>query len=335
MRKTENLISLLGGALAGAAAMYLLDPELGKRRRRYIADQAGEYLHSTGEALQSGWETLGQRAHDVGQTITDKAQDYGSRLGDLAQDYASRAADQARGIGDSAAEAAGGLRRSGWRLMDRLRGHVQDRADDYSENVSDYGNRLWKRVRNIGNTLSRSASDAAERARHAVQPQRSAQPVILTGLGCCALGVGLMYLMDPQRGRARRAWLGDKFASLTRRTGRSFYRTGRDLANRAYGVAAETRGRFRQSQPLSSEQLLNRVRSEIGHVVSHPRLVQAMADANGCVTLSGRVLTSEAGRLVSTVESVPGVSLVVNRLDVKPNEQELQAGQEQQGVAQM
>ena len=32
-RKTENTFALLGGAVLGAAAMYLLDPEAGRRRR--------------------------------------------------------------------------------------------------------------------------------------------------------------------------------------------------------------------------------------------------------------------------------------------------------------
>ena len=158
---------------------------------------------------------------------------------------------------------------------------------------------------------------------------------MLTGVGCCALGVGLMYLMDPQRGRTRRAWLMDKTLSVTRRTGRWFNRTGRHLANRAYGVAAETRSMLHSAESISSEQLLRRVRAHIGRVVSHPRLVQVMADANGCVTLSGAIVARETDRLVSTIESIPGVCLVVNRLEPKQTDQDLQATSGQRGVLQM
>jgi hypothetical protein len=62
-----------------------------------------------------------------------------------------------------------------------------------------------------------------------------------------------------------------------------------------------------------------------------------MADANGCVTLSGCVLSSESDELIATVESIPGVSLVVNRLESKETPQELDraAGAMGQSVPQL
>lgn len=343
MKKTENAIALLGGALLGAAAMYVLDPDMGQKRRRYIANQAGDYFDEAGNLVRGGWDTVRSRAGDMAAGIADRAADYRDRLGDVADDYRSRMADRmsdARDAGDT-------LRGRGMKLWKRLTGRASDYADEYSgraddlrENVSDYGNYLWDRVRKMGSRLSDRASDAVGTARHRIAGEdesSSMTPVALTGLGCCALGVGLMYLMDPQRGRARRQWLADKAGSIVRQTGHTFYGTGRDLANRAYGMASGARSKFGSSGPVGSEQLLQRVRSQMGHVVSQPRLVQVMTDANGCVTLSGCVLASESNELIALVESIPGVSLVVNRLESKETPEDLSraAGSMGQGVPQM
>lgn len=295
--KTGNTISLLGGALLGAAAMYLFDPETGKRRRQSIRAQAGDYLGSAGETLHGGWEKVSHRAKDWGEAVAEKAHDYRQRLSGMGRD-----------LGGKAQEYSGA-------------------AGDVAEDVTDYGNQLWRRVRGLGKKLA-SRTDEALEARSAGGPSRPLLPISLTGVGCCAVGAGLMYLMDPHRGRARRAWLADKVASVVRGTGRSLHRRGEDLANRAYGMAHETRAKFQGGGPVSSEQLLQRIRSEMGRVVSHPRLIQVMTDANGTVTLTGRVLASEADKLISTIESVRGVNLVVNRCDVKQTEQEMEAGQE-------
>jgi gas vesicle protein len=347
MRKTENTIALLGGALLGAAAMYVLDPDMGKKRRRYIADQAGDYFDEAGNLVRGGWETVRDRASNIGSTMADKAADYRDRVSDLADEYRSRIADRMGDARDAASDGGDTLRRRGMRLWKRITGRASDYADDYAdraddlrENVTDYGNRLWNRVQKIGGRLSDRAGDAMSTARHRIAGEEESSPLLpitLTGLGCCALGVGLMYLMDPRLGRSRRAWLADKTASFVRRTGQTFYGTGRDLANRAYGVAAETREKFGSSGPLGSEQLLQRVRSQMGRAVSHPRLVQVMTDANGCVTLSGCVLSREADELIGLVESIPGVSLVVNRLESKETPEELDraAGAMNQGVPQM
>ena len=347
MRKTENAIALLGGALLGAAAMYVLDPDMGKRRRQYIADQAGDYFDEAGNLVRGGWETVRDRAGDLGSTIAGKAADYRDRLGDAADDYRSRMADRMAEARDSASETGHSLRSRGRKLWSRLTGRASDYADDYSdraddlrENVSNYGNYLWNRVQKIGSRLSDRAGDAVRTARHRIAGEEESSlvtPVVLTGLGCCAMGVGLMYLMDPQRGRARRQWLSDKAGSFVRKTGRTFYGTGRDLANRAYGMAAEAREKFGSSEPVGSEQLLQRVRSQMGRAVSHPRLVQVMTDANGCVTLSGHVLSNECGDLIGLVESIPGVSLVVNRMETRDTREDLDraAASMREGVQQL
>lgn len=342
MHKTENTIALLGGALLGAAAMYVLDPQMGKRRREFIAEQAGEYLDDAGNLVRGGWETVRERAGDIGSRIADKTAEYRDRLGDTAEDYRSRIHD-ARNSASDAADQLRGQGRHWWnRIVGGSRGAAQDyadRAEDLRENVTDYGNDLWDRVRDIGNRVGSKAGRVTRATRHRVVDDDSSHvlPITLTGVGCCVLGAGLMYVMDPRVGRSRRAWLADKVSSAVRRTGRSFNRTGRDLANRAYGMATETSTRFRPSGPVGSERLLERVRSEMGRVVSHPRLIQVMTDDNGSVTLTGLVLASESERLIATIESMPGVSLVVNRLETRTSEDDLNraASSMRQNVPQM
>lgn len=344
MNRTQNLMSLLGGALVGATAMYLLDPEMGRKRRRYIAEQAGDYLEDAGEVLQSGWEKVSDRARDVGAALTEKAQDYGQQLSDLAEEYSGRLSKEARSSGSSwgdtakgwmsgLAGRAGKMRSRGGKLFSRYGDRAQERAADYAsraegvaDDITDYGNELWEKVKNLGSRVTGTARDARKRARYALSDLRgehsAALPITATAVGCAALGIGLMYLMDPRLGRSRRSWLADKVTSTFRRTGRTFYRTGKDLANRGYGMAAETRSRF-QSGPVSGEQLLQRVRSEMGRVCSQPGLIQVLADDNGSVTLSGFVLADESDNLIAAVEDVPGVNLIINRLEMENSPQDL------------
>ena len=105
--KTQSMMSLLGGALVGAAAMYLLDPDMGSRRRKYVKQHAGEYLGDAGEMLQSGFETVAEGARDWGSTVAQKAQDYGHRLADHAQDIGSDVSETAGGWLEAIAAASG------------------------------------------------------------------------------------------------------------------------------------------------------------------------------------------------------------------------------------
>ena len=106
--KSRSMMSFIGGALAGAAAMYLMDPEMGERRRKMIASQAEGYMEGTGDLLQSGWHKVADYAGDLGHTIADKAHEYGGRLSDTVSDTASDWGSRAQDAGASLADTAGG-----------------------------------------------------------------------------------------------------------------------------------------------------------------------------------------------------------------------------------
>src|SRR5918992_2912051 len=132
-------------------------------------------------------------------------------------------------------------------------------------------------------------------------------------VGAFGLGVALMYFLDPGRGARRRALVRDKIVHALRKTEDAAETTGRDLRNRAKGLAAEIRNRF-EPEDVDDDVLVARVRAELGRAVSHPGSI-AVTARDGRVTLSGPILAREADELLSDVRSVRGVRDVVDRLE--------------------
>ena len=301
-RKTENTFALLGGAVLGAAAMYLLDPEAGRRRRETLAEAAGDALRATGDAVGPAWDSISERARDVGSRLSDRAGD----ARDSARDAGSSAYDSARGMFGSAGDAV-----SGW-------------ATSLGDWGRSFGRRASRGARDAGDYASdraRHLSDRARRLNPWHEEESHATAYTVAGISAAALGAGLIYMLDPNNGRARRARAADQLNSIVSQTGRTFRRGGQyvqDLVNRGRGAAHETSRRFgRGGERVPAEQLLQRVRSEMGHVVSHAGAIQVMADGDGVVTLSGNVLASEVDALLTAVNKVSGVTQVINRLDVQ------------------
>jgi len=134
---------------------------------------------------------------------------------------------------------------------------------------------------------------------------------LMSGLG---LGAGLMYFLDPAAGRRRRALVRDKAIRGWNKAGDAIGATACDLSNRARGLMAETRSLV-SGGSVPDEVLVERVRSKIGRVVSHPSAIEVTAN-QGRVTLRGPVLTREVENVLAAVSSVRGVADVANRLEV-------------------
>lgn len=134
----------------------------------------------------------------------------------------------------------------------------------------------------------------------------------LTGL---LLGAGLMYYLDPDRGRRRRALVRDRAVHYGHAADDAVETAARDMRNRARGMAAEARSRLQPESPPPAQVIEARVRSELGRLTSHPGAVSVVADENGRVTVRGPVLASEADRLVAGIESVRGVHDVIDRTE--------------------
>lgn len=127
------------------------------------------------------------------------------------------------------------------------------------------------------------------------------------------IGAALMYLVDPNRGTRRRAMLRDRIAHGARLSRDAIGVTGRDIRNRTYGAMAQARGVF-STDETPDEVLVERVRSILGRVVSHPHAIRVSA-ANAVITLRGPVLQSEAAGLVQAAAGVRGVREVISELE--------------------
>lgn len=150
---------------------------------------------------------------------------------------------------------------------------------------------------------------------------------LLFGAG---VGAAAMFLLDPDRGKRRRSLVMDKLALVTRKTGDCIEVTSRDVSNRTRGLIAEIKARLSSEQPEDAV-LVDRVRSKLGRIVSHPAAIVVNAD-NGNITLAGPILANEVPHLLSCVKWVPGVQNV--NLEVHEeaeNHPALQGGRERAG----
>jgi uncharacterized membrane protein len=125
-------------------------------------------------------------------------------------------------------------------------------------------------------------------------------------------GVGAMYLLDPHRGRRRRAMARDRSVKLMHTTTRALDKSLRDLANRAQGLVYESVSKVLPDH-VSDVVLVDRVRAKMGRVVSHPGAIVVTAQ-DGHVTLAGDVLEDEVHRLMECVGSISGARSVTNKL---------------------
>jgi osmotically-inducible protein OsmY len=137
---------------------------------------------------------------------------------------------------------------------------------------------------------------------------------LLTGLG---LGLGLMYFMDPERGRRRRALARDKVTHTTRACAGTMSAVWADLAHRSAGLVARAR-RIGRRDPVDDDVLVERVRAKLGRLVSYPHAIDVSA-IDGCVHLRGVALQSEVPGLVRTISRVSGVRDVIDALDAHPS----------------
>ena len=127
-----------------------------------------------------------------------------------------------------------------------------------------------------------------------------------------ALGASVMYVLDPARGRVRRATLRDQTLGRVRRLARVVAGIGYDVGNRVRGRLVDLRARFGQ-ETVDDAILVERVRAAMGHAVRHPHDIEVVAD-HGRIALRGQIDPERLDPLLHTVRSVRGVSEIDNQM---------------------
>ncbi|MFL5619627.1 MAG: BON domain-containing protein [Gemmatimonadaceae bacterium] len=134
----------------------------------------------------------------------------------------------------------------------------------------------------------------------------------MTLLAGAGMGAALMYFLDPGDGARRRHLATDRGTSMLRTSQRETGKAMRNARNHAQGMFAKTRNRFR-GDGASGEQLLARVRAELGRQVERVSDIDVVVDGH-TVTLHGRLPSPDATRVVEAIQRVRGVERVDSRL---------------------
>jgi osmotically-inducible protein OsmY len=224
---------------------------------------------------------------------TEAADQYGSRdWAEIESDLAARWGECPY-RGQSTWEQVKDAVRDGWeRVAQASRSMVGAGGGDTEfSDLEDFDDELWLFDVEERNTMARDTT------------------AVLTGV---AIGAALSMLLDPVSGRRRRARVRDKVVKAARKTRDGLDIAGRDMANRARGIAAETRRAVTSDNP-DDRVLEERVRAELGRLSSHPGAISVNA-YEGTVTLRGAVLASEEAAITSGVAAVHGVQHVINEL---------------------
>ena len=149
-----------------------------------------------------------------------------------------------------------------------------------------------------------------------------------------AAGAAAMYYLDPEMGRRRRAMVRDKFVSASHDLGDLAEARSKRLGDRLKGWIAHTRSQLTgTARPHSDAQLCERIRAQLGRLVTHPGAIHVDA-TEGRVCLRGHVLQHEVDGLLSAVSAMQGVHAVDNQLSVHESPQgipELQGAHRLQG----
>jgi len=158
-----------------------------------------------------------ERRHQLAQKASDTAQTAWDAVSEHAADAGERLSDAFPAAGEK---------------LKKQFGHASDTADDARSAASGW-------MRSARARLSDKVDQLNPFERHTIAP--AAVAATSAGLAALAIGASAMWLFDPDRGRARRAWIGQKLQRTVNETGQFMRATGRHLANKGQGYYYETR----------------------------------------------------------------------------------------------
>lgn len=182
-------------------------------------------------------KALSHEAEHLAQVATQ----YGREAGSQATKLAQEATDSAASAAHDSVGSAGSLAQS------LLKG-----AAEIGTAIAATGR---KTAADLGHDAKAVANDLS-RVRITTEPKKTG-PDFTSGialLGGFGAGIALMYFLDPDQGRRRRALLRDQLTKWTRITSESLSGKAKDLGNRASGVAHEARKAVENAMPAAAGQ---------------------------------------------------------------------------------
>jgi uncharacterized membrane protein len=135
----------------------------------------------------------------------------------------------------------------------------------------------------------------------------------VASLGAVGFGAAIMYWLDPQNGRRRRAEVRNQAIHWIHLLDNAADVVSCDAANRVRGLVAHLASSL-ESRPIDDSVLVERIRSALGRVSSHPHAIEVTSQ-EGRIRLKGPVLARELSPVFSSVSRVPGVKSVENALE--------------------
>ena len=147
-----------------------------------------------------------------------------------------------------------------------------------------------------------------ERIGDAIAGRSSGPPRLLIALLGAAGGFAAAYLLDPERGRTRRARLGDQAAAGLRDIGQTLGRSSRIAGLEAIAIGQRVKHAGGGQIMPSDASLSDKVETEL---FADPAVPQGKININveeGVVVLRGEVdHPGQADKLIKKAESIPGV----------------------------
>jgi len=138
--------------------------------------------------------------------------------------------------------------------------------------------------------------------------------VRIVGIGAAAAAA--MYLLDPERGRSRRAKLSDQAAALARKAEEKARAQAEYQKGVVQGLAHDLTEPFRPEPDFDDATLRQKVKSEAIGRWDGPKNEIDVEVVDGVVTLKGTVGAEHVDGLIRLVKGVPGVASVNDQMSV-------------------
>lgn len=137
----------------------------------------------------------------------------------------------------------------------------------------------------------------------------------LTFAGGALIGATFMYLLDPERGRSRRARLSDQAAARGRDFSEALRKTAEYQKGKALGVVRDLSASFQDEKEYDDQTLAQKVKSEVLGYWDDSDVEIDITD--GIVKVTGNVSDSSSrDQLLGLIQDVEGVAMVDDRLRI-------------------